>query len=128
MCRQLSEMLGLALWAMTFLAMLLQWDLYQCPRAFALASACLRENAVVRAIVILTWATVLHSRRRRRNGTRLRWSIRAKCTALVWTKKNMPLFFFLQNVSKAGRKHENQVFWVKRFGRNSFVRTYSALF
>ena len=58
-CCQLSEMLGMALWAVTFLAILLNWDLYHCPRALALASACLRENTGVRVIAVLTWATQL---------------------------------------------------------------------
>ena len=67
-CCQLSQMLGVALWAMAFLAILLSWDLYHCPRSFALASACLRENVCVPVIGVLTWATHLLRLRMGRNG------------------------------------------------------------
>ena len=40
-----------ALWATAFLAILLHWDLYRCPRTLALASACLRDSAAVHIIV-----------------------------------------------------------------------------
>ena len=44
--------------ALVFLMILLFWDLYTCPQTLAIASACLRSSASVRALVFLCWCTV----------------------------------------------------------------------
>ena len=44
-----------SLFALVFLMLLLFWDLYACPQTLAIASACLRSSACVRALVFLCW-------------------------------------------------------------------------
>ena len=44
-----------SLLAAIFLMFLLFWDLYACPQTLAIASACLRNSALVRAFVFLCW-------------------------------------------------------------------------
>ena len=44
-----------SLLAVAFLMFLLSWDLYACSQTLATASACLRSNALVRALVLLCW-------------------------------------------------------------------------
>ena len=44
-----------SLLAAVFLMFLLFWDLYACPETLAIASACLRNSALVRASVFLCW-------------------------------------------------------------------------
>ena len=41
--------------AAVFLMFLLHWDLYACPQTLAIASGCLRNSALVRALVFLCW-------------------------------------------------------------------------
>ena len=41
--------------AVLFLMLLQHWDLYACPQTLALASACLRNSALVRILVFLCW-------------------------------------------------------------------------
>ena len=44
-----------SLLAAVFLMLLLAWDLYACPETLAMASACLRSSALIRALVFLCW-------------------------------------------------------------------------
>ena len=44
--------------ALVFLMLLLFWELYTCPQTLAIASACLRSSALVRAMVFLCWCTL----------------------------------------------------------------------
>ena len=41
--------------ALFLVMLLLSWDLYVCPKALAIASACLRNSAFIRAFVFLGW-------------------------------------------------------------------------
>ena len=41
--------------ALFLVMLLLSWDLYVCPKALAIASACLRNSAVIRAFVFVGW-------------------------------------------------------------------------
>ena len=47
-----------SLFALVFLMLLLFWDLYTCPQALAITSACLRSSALVRAVVFFCWCTL----------------------------------------------------------------------
>ena len=51
----LSCLVKETLLAAVFLMFLLFWDLYACPPTFAIASACLRSSALVRALAFLCW-------------------------------------------------------------------------
>ena len=44
-----------SLLAVVFLMCLLEWDLYVCPHTLAIASACLRNSALIRALVLLCY-------------------------------------------------------------------------
>ena len=44
-----------SLLAVVFLMLLLFWDVYACPEALAMASACLRSSALLRVLVFLCW-------------------------------------------------------------------------
>ena len=44
-----------ALLRVLFLMLLLSWDLYKCPRAMTLASACLHDDILTHVVVLLMW-------------------------------------------------------------------------